>query len=324
MSDLPVRELECLLVLAEELHFGRTAQRLRISQSRVSQLVAALERKIGTQLVARTSRRVELTDSGAAFVDSVRPTYTRLIELVDNARQEARRATPVRIGFQGLAYETITWTLARFTEENPGVALSLRELPLGDPFGALLTGDIDAAVALLPVREPGLAVAFAFPPAPRMLAVSRDHPLSRAQRIDAEALADVDLVSVDGPAPRYWRDVHFPRFTPLGKQIAGTVRVATLQEGMTLAATGRYAMLTCRPVAERNQRADLRYVRVTGFDEESRMALIWRSAQRPAHLTKLAALLGALPEIAESTGQRAREQAGRPGGDTGDPRGGGA
>lgn len=304
MPDLPVRELECLLVLAEELHFGRTAQRLRVSQSRVSQLVAALERKIGTQLVERTSRRVALTESGAEFVDRVRPAYTRLIELVDSARQEAGRAAPIRIGFQGLAYETITWTLTRFTQENPGVALSLRELPLGDPFGALLAGDIDAAVALLPVREPGLSVGFAFPPAPRMLAVSHGHPLARTERIDAEALADVDLVSVDGPAPWYWRDVHFPRFTPLGKQIAGTARVATLQEGMTLAATGRYAMLTCRPVAERNQRADLRYVRVTGFDEESRMALIWRSARRPAQLTKLAALLGALPDIVEPTWQR--------------------
>ncbi|MFI6867665.1 LysR family transcriptional regulator [Nocardia sp. NPDC050406] len=300
MPDLPVRELECLLVLAEELHFGRTAQRLRVSQSRVSQLVAALERKLGTQLVERTSRRVALTESGADLVDRVRPTYTRLVEVVDSARQEARRAAPIRLGFQGLAYETITWTLARFTQENPGVDLSLREIPLGDPFGALLAGDIDAAVALLPVREPGLSVGFAFPPAPRMLALSHDHPLARAERIDAERLADVDLVSVDGPAPGYWRDIHFPRFTPLGKQIAATVRVATLQEGMTLAATGRYAMLTCRPVAERNQRADLRYVRVTGFDEESRMALIWRSAQRPAQLTKLAALLGTLPDIAES------------------------
>ncbi|WP_084481544.1 LysR family transcriptional regulator [Nocardia grenadensis] len=298
MPDLPVRELECLLVLAEELHFGRTAQRLRVSQSRVSQLVAALERKIGTQLVERTSRRVTLTDRGADFVDQVRPAYARLVELVDGARREAGQAAPIRIGFQGLAYETITWTLTRFTQENPDVALSLRELPLGDPFGALLAGDIDAAIALLPVREPGLAVGFAFPPAPRMLAVSHGHPLARRERIDAEALAEADLVSVDGPAPRYWRDVHFPRFTPLGKQIAGTVRATTLQEGMTLAATGRYAMLTCRPVAERNQRADLRYVRVTGFDEESRMALIWRSAQRPAQLTKLAALLGGRPAAA--------------------------
>src|SRR5690606_2114477 len=135
---------------------------------------------------------------------------------------------------------------------------------------------------------------FVFPPAPRMLAVGRGHPLAEAERIDAEVLATVDLVSTAGPAPDYWRDVHFPRFTPLGAPITTTARVATLHEGMTLAATGRYALLTCRPVAERNQRADLRYVRVTGFDEESRMALIWRSGPHRAQLTKLAALLGEL------------------------------
>lgn len=304
MPDLPVRELECLLILAEELHFGRTAQRLRVSQSRVSQLVAALERKIGTRLVDRTSRRVALTDTGAEFVNRVRPIYTQLVELVDNARRETGQADPIRIGFQGIAYETITWTLTRFTRENPNVALSLRELPLGDPFGALLAGRIDAAVALLPVREPELSVGFAFPPAPRMLAVGHGHPLAEIDRIDAEALASVDLVSVTGPAPGYWRDVHFPRFTPLGKPIAGTVRAATIQEGMTLAATGHYAMLTCRPVAERNQRADLHYVRVTGFDEESRLALIWRSTQRRTQLTKLAALLGELPGAAQIPGGR--------------------
>ncbi|WP_327150838.1 LysR family transcriptional regulator [Nocardia sp. NBC_01329] len=291
MPDLPVRELECLLILAEELHFGRTAQRLRVSQSRVSQLVAALERKIGTQLVDRTSRRVALTDAGAEFVDRMGPAYTRLAEVVDTARQHAVRADPIRIGFQGIAYETITAGLTRFGRENPDVALSLRELPLGDPFGALQRGHIDAAVALLPVREPELSVGYIFPPAPRMLAVGNGHPLAGVERIDAEALAAVDLVAVDGPAPEYWQDVHFPRFTPLGKPITGTVDAATLQEGLTLAATGRYAMLVCSPVAERNPRSDLRYVHVTGFDEESRLALIWRTTPPCAHLTKLAALL---------------------------------
>lgn len=245
----------------------------------------------------RTSRRVTLTEFGADFVDRVRPAYTELVELVDGARREARRELPgpLRIGFQGIAYETVTWTLTRFARENPDVILALQEVPLGDPFGAVLSGQVDAAVALLPVREPDLSVGYVFPPAPRMLAVGHSHPLASAERIDAETLASVDLVSVDGPAPEYWRDVHFPRFTPLGRSITATVRVATLQEGMTLAATGRYAMLTCRPVAERNQRTDLRFVHVTGFDEESRMALLWRSAHRRPQLTKLAAMLGELP-----------------------------
>ena len=67
MSEPPMREIECFLVLAEELHFGRTGERLFISQSRVSQLISALERRIGTSLVARTSRRVHLTEFGADF-----------------------------------------------------------------------------------------------------------------------------------------------------------------------------------------------------------------------------------------------------------------
>lgn len=316
MPDLPVRELECLLILAEELHFGRTAQRLRVSQSRVSQLIAALERKIGTQLVDRTSRRVALTETGAEFVGRMRPAYSRLADVIDDARRHAVRDDPIRIGFQGIAYETITSGLTRFGRENPDVTVSLRELPLGDPFGALQRGHIDAAVALLPVRDPELSVGYVFPAVPRMLAVGHGHPLAGAERIDAEALAAVDLVAADGPAPGYWRDVHFPRFTPLGKPIPGTVDVATIQEGLILAATGRYAMLVCRPVAERNPRSDLRYIRVTGFDEESRLALIWQTAHRCPRLSELAAALRG-PAHAPGSGNLAPARAVPPASDTG-------
>jgi DNA-binding transcriptional LysR family regulator len=62
-----LREIEVFLVLAEELHFGRTAVRLRLSQGRVSQLVRALEREIGGSLFERSSRQVRLTRLGVRF-----------------------------------------------------------------------------------------------------------------------------------------------------------------------------------------------------------------------------------------------------------------
>lgn len=90
MSELPMREIECFLVLAEELHFGRTGERLFISQSRVSQLISALERRIGTRLVARTSRRVHLTEFGAEFLASLAPAHRALSAVIDDARTKAR------------------------------------------------------------------------------------------------------------------------------------------------------------------------------------------------------------------------------------------
>ena len=73
-------EIEVFLVLAEELHFGRTAERLRLPQPRVSRLVAALERRAGGALFERTSRRVRLTPLGQQLASQLRPAYAQLTE----------------------------------------------------------------------------------------------------------------------------------------------------------------------------------------------------------------------------------------------------
>jgi DNA-binding transcriptional LysR family regulator len=72
-------EIEVFLVLAEELHFGRTAERLRLPQPRVSRLVASLERQVGGALFERTSRRVRLTRLGQQLEGRLRPVHAELI-----------------------------------------------------------------------------------------------------------------------------------------------------------------------------------------------------------------------------------------------------
>ena len=84
-------EIEVFLALADELHFGRTAERLRIPQPRVSRLVSALERRVGGALFERTSRRVRLTPLGEQLRDQLQPTYKDLTAALDGAR-----ATPSR------------------------------------------------------------------------------------------------------------------------------------------------------------------------------------------------------------------------------------
>jgi DNA-binding transcriptional LysR family regulator len=71
-------EVRVFLTLAEELHFGRTAERLQVTPSRVSQSLRGLEHKLGAQLVHRTSRRVRLTRFGERFLAEVRPPYEQL------------------------------------------------------------------------------------------------------------------------------------------------------------------------------------------------------------------------------------------------------
>src|SRR5438874_2574790 len=94
-------EIEVFLMLAEELHFGRTAERLRLPQPRVSRLVAALERRAGGALFERTSRRVRLTPLGQQLASQLRPAYAQLTAALDDARADRRHlpaAGPLRTG----------------------------------------------------------------------------------------------------------------------------------------------------------------------------------------------------------------------------------
>src|SRR5215207_2070115 len=92
-----LREISVFLTLAEELHFGRTAERLGMTQSGVSQSLRKLERKLGCELVQRTSRRVALTTPGERLQAQLGPTYERLVEVLTQAAATQLTGT-VRIG----------------------------------------------------------------------------------------------------------------------------------------------------------------------------------------------------------------------------------
>ncbi|NUR99553.1 MAG: LysR family transcriptional regulator, partial [Kribbellaceae bacterium] len=217
---LDVRELECFLILADELHFGRTAERLYLSQSRVSQLLQSLERRIGGPLFERTSRRVALTPLGKEFLTSLRPAYAALERVVENAREYAAAAKgTIRIGFQGAASDEILGAVSAFQSRNPNCLISVCELPLNDPFGGLRRRMIDAAVVLLPVAEDDLVVGPVFSRHPQMLAVSKRHRLAERTSIDAEQLAGETLIAYSAPAPGYWRQAQAPTQTPSGALI---------------------------------------------------------------------------------------------------------
>ncbi|WP_026401279.1 LysR family transcriptional regulator [Actinomadura rifamycini] len=272
MAGLEIRELECFLVLAEELHFGRAGERLYVSQSRVSQLLRSLETRIGARLVERTSRRVRLTAFGEAFAASLRPAYGALAGVVEEARATARGRT--RVGFQGAVYEQVTRAIAELRRDRPEHRVDIAELPLGDPFGALRRGEVDAAVVLLPVREPDLTVGAVFSRRPLTLAVPAGHPFARRARLAAEDLARTALIPVEGPAPDYWRRFHCPATTPDGRAIPHEDGVRTLQEGLTQVGAGRGAMLLCDATARLNRRGDVAFVPVGGLPE-SALGLVW-------------------------------------------------
>ena len=91
-------QIECFLMVAEELHFGRAAERLYRSPATVSEAVAALEHSVGGKLFDRTSRRVELTAHGRAFLHEIKEPYEQLVRAHENALARARGPREVQIG----------------------------------------------------------------------------------------------------------------------------------------------------------------------------------------------------------------------------------
>ncbi|MET9950597.1 LysR family transcriptional regulator [Streptomyces sp. NPDC006339] len=293
MGGLEIRELEAFLVLAEELHFGRAGERLYVSQSRVSQLLRSLEGRIGAPLVERTSRRVALTPLGESFLASLRPAYEALRATVDEARAAARSVGGVlRIGFQGTVDDYLARAITRFEERHPTCTIEVAEIALSDPFGPVRRKEVDCAVVLLPVAEEDLVLGPVFSRQPQTLAVSVRHPLAGRESVAAEELADCRLIGIHDSAPAYWRRAQAPHETPGGLPIPAGPLVNTLQEGLSLTAADRGAMLLCRSTAEyHGHRRSLAFVPVEGLPD-SLLGLVLRRGSATPQARAFARALG--------------------------------
>jgi DNA-binding transcriptional LysR family regulator len=151
-------ELACFLVLAEELHFGRTAARLRLSRARVSQLVQRLERRVGAPLFVRTSRRVALTDLGSGLRAELEPHYRGIQDALAHAVAAARASEGVlHVGFSTpLAGEIVLKTAELLRAARPALAVEVCEVPLGDPYGMLRSGYYDVQLTDYPACDDDL------------------------------------------------------------------------------------------------------------------------------------------------------------------------
>lgn len=288
MTDMEFSELEVFITLSEELHFGRTAQRLYLSQGRVSQLLRSLETRVGAELFSRTSRRVNLTPLGAGYLARVRPAVESLRTALAEAQSHARGSRPrLHVGFVGTSDIGLVKIVAAFREAHPQCDIILTELRLNDPFSAVQRGELDAVFACLPVSDPSLVVGPVLSRVPVVLTVAADHPFASRQSVTAEELAEVTMVDLKGPAPRDWQESMSPRFTPGGRRIATGPEAGTHQEVLSLIATGQGALVMCEALKVYGNRRDLAYIPIEGLPESS-YALIWRRGGETALLRDFA------------------------------------
>ena len=187
--------LRYFAVLAEELHFGRAAERLSITQPPLSSGIKALEAELGVKLFERTSKHVALTPAGHAYLAEVRVVLDRVARAGETARAVAEGLRGrLDIGFTGsMVYRDMPRIVRAFGERAPGIEVHLCEMSSSEQIEALLHRQLHA----------GFANVSAVPPRLRQLPLAADHfvcclpddhPLARARAVPLPALAQESFV----------------------------------------------------------------------------------------------------------------------------------
>jgi DNA-binding transcriptional LysR family regulator len=188
---MELRHVRYFLAVAEELHFGRAALKLGISQPPLSQQIRALERELGVALFQRTKRRVRLTDPGRVFQEAARVA----LETVERAVAAAQQAGRGEVGRLVIGY--VPWTdftefpriIRMFGERHPDVQLELDTLGVPEQVAALRVGRIDVGFVRPPVLDPALSTEPVLS-APVVVIFPVGHRFARFRRVAVQELEE--------------------------------------------------------------------------------------------------------------------------------------
>ena len=288
---MELRQLQIFLTVAEDLHFRRASERLRIPQSTVSQAVQDLETELGGRLFHRTTRAVRLTEMGATFLGDVRPAVTALRTASVHAREMATSGrTTLRIGFIGGGiYELTQPFIAAVKQRFPRMELCFVEHELRHVFDALVNGDVDATFLRLPCAHPAVVSGPPILSDQRMLLLPHHHRLARGGAVHLEELVNERLVRFPVNLPEAWRLEHSPQRTPSGKIIAdGPIAETVTEAVLAVAASGALHSVTRRFLGYYTRPE---VVAVPMASAPIRTALAWRKHGAPKVMAEVCDIL---------------------------------
>ncbi|WP_140720613.1 MULTISPECIES: LysR family transcriptional regulator [Gammaproteobacteria] len=195
---MELRHLRCFIVLAEELHFTRAAERLHIDQSPLSRTIKELEDDLGMLLFDRDRRGTRLTRAGAVFLQDVRRLFTTLDQARENVKAvSAGYRGSLRIAVSDGAIDPrLSEFLARCREEEPEIEIRLSEVPFPEQLRGLRSGDFNIGFAHADNTGSGI-VAEAIWRTPIVAALPARHPLLIHKEVPLNELARFPLVMCD-------------------------------------------------------------------------------------------------------------------------------
>lgn len=294
---MELREIEIFLTLADELHFGRTAERLYLSSSRISQTVRTLEARVGGELFERTSRRVLLTPLGERLRDRLRPAYDEIYRAFAEVREVASGITgQLRIALLNFVAggPRFSEIVQAFTLAHPGCDVVVYEAFPGEALNRLRRGELDLVAHWLPLQQPDLTVGPVLLREERALAVHKGHPLAEVGFATRTDLSSLPLVDASSTVPPETLPVVQPG--PAGRHADGR-----MVEVLSLVARGEVVHPTVATLMDYYSHPGVSVVPLQGLPAlES--ALVWVTERESAAVRAFAALAGELSSAAPATG----------------------
>ena len=274
---MELRHLRYFITVAEELHFGRAAQRLHIAQPPLSQQIRQLEEELGVILFHRTKRSVQLTDAGQVFLEEAKQVLIQAAQAV----QAAQRASRGEIGqlvvsfVSSAAYNVLPKILQAFRARFPEVNLALHELTTDKQLQGLRDGWIDVGFLRPPIEDDTLSLATIFQES-LVVALPEIHPLSRQPQVPLKALINEFFILFPRPlGPKLYDQIvglcqqagFSPNVVQEAIQMQTIVSLVAAEIGIALV-----------PASVQNlQRRGVIYKAIQEATPKAEIAVIWRS-----------------------------------------------
>jgi DNA-binding transcriptional LysR family regulator len=272
-APLDLRKLRYFVAVAEELHFGRAAERLYIAQPVLSRQIRKLEQELGVELLVRTSRSVALTPAGLQLMEEAKS----LLAAADATRRRignvANDQAVLTIGF--FIGDEFTAARRAFSARHPYVAIKLHRTYWNDQTDLLREGRVDVAFVHLPVDERELELV-PVRSEPRVAVLPVGHPAAGKEEISISELAD-DAVILQRGATAAWQAFHNVDPRPDGRQPRSGPAVDNLEEKLQHVAAGRAISFVPACVAAAVVQPDVVYVPVNDI-APIQICLAWRAS----------------------------------------------
>ncbi|MFE1994644.1 LysR family transcriptional regulator [Streptomyces parvulus] len=275
-----IHQLRLFLTLNEELHFGRAAARLFITQPALSQQIRELEKRLGVGVVERSGRTLRLTEAGQALLPEARAAIgavDRLRRVADaQVRQTSGRLVVGTMGAEASMKHTRS-VLGLLRDRHPGMSVQLVNLGFGDHLAALAQQEADVVFLRPPVTDDIEVHHLATEP--RVACVAADHPLAALPALTVAHFSGVPVVDMPRQVPRLWWDFWAVDPRPDGSRVRYGPVVTDMESLLHTVAAGEAMCFLPAAAREYFARPGVTYVDVADL-APSTSALAWLRARR--------------------------------------------